>query len=81
MSLDHDALEPELERIATDLDDLARFRDSAQPGWTRTVFSDAYRGSRQWTAELMRSAGMDVHSDPRETSSDAVRAVTGSCRC
>jgi len=64
MSLDHDALEPELERIATDLDGLAQFRDSAQPGWTRTVFSNAYRGSRQWTAELMRSAGMDVHSDP-----------------
>lgn len=50
-------------RIAADLAALSGFTESAEPGWTRRVFSDAYRASREWIAALMSRAGLEVHVD------------------
>jgi N-carbamoyl-L-amino-acid hydrolase len=61
---------PEGERIATDLADLSRFAESAEPGWTRRVFSDAYRSARDWVRARMTDAGL-------ETSIDAAGNVVG----
>jgi N-carbamoyl-L-amino-acid hydrolase len=44
--------------------ELAEIRETDCPGWTRRSFSDAYRRSRGWTAELMERAGLDVRADP-----------------
>lgn len=56
-------VEPSVDRIEQDINDLARIRDPQAPGWAREVFSDAYRQSRDWVAKLMRDAGLDVHVD------------------
>lgn len=63
MSTDTDALAPDTDRIATDIAALAHYAESATPGWTRRVFSDPYRASRQWVTELMSDAGLEVHRD------------------
>ena len=49
--------------MADGLAELAKITESAQPGWTRRVFSDSYRASRQWVATRMQQAGLEVHVD------------------
>lgn len=49
---------------AADLEALSKFREPNQPGWTRRVFSDAYLRSREWLADTMRGAGLEVVRDP-----------------
>ncbi|WP_253905001.1 M20 family metallo-hydrolase [Arthrobacter sp. H14] len=57
-------LDPSAERLEWDLTELSSFRDPDRSGWTREVFSDPYRQSRQWMADRMRAAGLEVHVDP-----------------
>lgn len=56
-------LAPDAGRIERDVMDLATVRDPGNPGWTRQVFSDPYRASREWVAAKMRESGLDVHRD------------------
>jgi beta-ureidopropionase / N-carbamoyl-L-amino-acid hydrolase len=58
-----EALAPVPERVERDLLDLARIRDPESGGWTRTVFSEPYRASREWVRSRMIDAGLDVHAD------------------
>jgi beta-ureidopropionase / N-carbamoyl-L-amino-acid hydrolase len=50
-------------RLQLDLLALAEFRDPDAPGWTRRVFTPAYLRSRDWVAERMSSAGLQVMRD------------------
>ncbi|MCU1631906.1 MAG: Zn-dependent hydrolase [Micrococcaceae bacterium] len=52
-----------LDRLGTGVDQLSAFHDGDRLGWTREVFSEPYRASRDWTAARMREAGLDVHID------------------
>lgn len=64
-SIDLDLLLPDAERLASTIGALAAgFTESAEPGWTRRVFSDAYRASREWTLSLMRDAWLEARLDP-----------------
>jgi beta-ureidopropionase / N-carbamoyl-L-amino-acid hydrolase len=54
---------PDRQRLADDLEHLAQFVEPGTAGWTRRVFSDAYRASRPWVAERMGGAGLDVSVD------------------
>lgn len=56
-------LNPSAERLEQDLTALSSFRDPDHPGWTREVFSEPYRQSREWTADQMRAAGLEVYVD------------------
>jgi N-carbamoyl-L-amino-acid hydrolase len=56
-------LAPDVARLGADLEALARFTEPDLPGWSRQVFSPAYRASRDWVAETMRAAGLEVHRD------------------
>jgi N-carbamoyl-L-amino-acid hydrolase len=58
-----DTLTPSAERLHRDLDELARFADPDLDGWTRTVFSEAYRASREFIRRRMEDAGLDVTTD------------------
>ncbi len=60
---DIDALRPDAERIDTDLSKLSEFTEADQPGWTRRVFSDAYRASREWVRDRMLEAGLETRID------------------
>ena len=51
------------ERLGSGILELATYRDSTRSGWTREVFSEAYRESRQWVAERMAAAGLEVRVD------------------
>lgn len=51
------------ERLAAGVTELSAFRDHERPGWSREVFSESYRASREWTADRMRAAGLEVHLD------------------
>ncbi len=57
------ALAPDTERLMADISGLTAYVDSGAPGWTRPVFSDPYRGSRQWVADRMRDAGLQTRID------------------
>ena len=50
-------------RLNSALSGLAEFRTAGRPGWTREVFSESYRDSRQWVAGQMKAAGLEVHKD------------------
>lgn len=63
MTLSTDELAPEQSRLASDLAELSGYAEGAEPGWTRRVFSDAYRASREWVASRMRDAGLETHVD------------------
>lgn len=54
---------PSAERLGADLAELSLFAESAEPGWTRRVFSDAYRPAREWVRDRMRAAGLEVSID------------------
>ena len=60
---DLDILKPDAQRLTADLSELSTLAESAQPGWTRRVFSDAYRASREWVKARMVDAGLDTHID------------------
>jgi len=55
--------QPEGDRLATELRELSEFSESAEPGWTRRVFSDAYRASREWVGAQMAEAGLETRID------------------
>lgn len=78
-------LRPERERVSADLRELATYRDPDAPGWSRQLFSEPYRASREWIRRRMDAAGLDVHVDgagnivgrlPGRTSAEPL--VTGS---
>jgi beta-ureidopropionase / N-carbamoyl-L-amino-acid hydrolase len=50
-------------RLQADLRMLSEFRDPDAPGWTRRVFTPPYLRSREWLAERMRDAGLQVRRD------------------
>ncbi len=54
---------PDSERIAADLRELSSFTESAEPGWSRRVFSEPYRAARGFVEQRMRGAGLDTHVD------------------
>lgn len=56
-------LEPVPDRVQRDLTELAEIRAPESGGWTRTVFSEPYRASRDWVRRRMRDAGLDVSAD------------------
>jgi beta-ureidopropionase / N-carbamoyl-L-amino-acid hydrolase len=57
------AVAPVAERVERDLLELSRIRDPDCGGWTRTVFSEPYRASREWVRSRMREAGLATHTD------------------
>jgi N-carbamoyl-L-amino-acid hydrolase len=54
---------PDLGRVADDLETLSSYRDPDAPGWTRRVFSTIDREAREWVAEKMADAGLEVETD------------------
>jgi N-carbamoyl-L-amino-acid hydrolase len=56
-------LAPQVARIEADITELAGLHDPDQQGWTREVFSDPYRASRQMVRAKMQDSGLDVHVD------------------
>lgn len=54
---------PDADRLADDLETLARFRDPSRPGFTRRPFTRWYENAREWTVQRMKSAGLDVRID------------------
>lgn len=64
------ALAPDRDRLERDLTELAVYVDPDSPGWTREVFSDPYRASRDWVRRRMVDAGL-------ETTIDAAGNVVG----
>jgi N-carbamoyl-L-amino-acid hydrolase len=59
-----ESLVPDSERFRGDLHELAETTDPHAPGWTRQVFSEPYRASRDWVRRRMADAGLEVHVDP-----------------
>lgn len=57
------ALRPEAERIEADLAGLAGLVEDGQPGWSRRVFSGAYREEREWVRRRMVEAGLETRVD------------------
>ncbi|MGQ1798862.1 M20 family metallo-hydrolase [Kocuria oceani] len=74
------------QRVEEQIDRLSRLRAEDRPGWTRQVFGEPYRESREWVAATMREAGLEVHRDAAGnlvgrlagTSSSAPALMTGS---
>ncbi|RZQ60941.1 M20 family metallo-hydrolase [Amycolatopsis suaedae] len=58
-----DVPEPDAERLADGIAEIARFHDSSLPGWSREVFSEPYRASRDWVRGRMAEAGLEVTAD------------------
>lgn len=59
-----DRLEPNRERLGARLAELSAFHDPDLPGWSREVFSDPYRASRDWVRGQMAAAGLEPVVDP-----------------
>ncbi|MER5437537.1 M20 family metallo-hydrolase [Streptomyces sp. NPDC002790] len=84
--VDLDRLAPEPERLSRRLEALASFHDPDHPGWSREVFSEPYRASREWVRAQMTEAGLETVVDPagnivgrlRGKDSTAPALVTGS---
>lgn len=51
------------ERLQHDLDEVARFVEDGTPGWSRRVFSAAYREERELIVANMREAGLETRVD------------------
>lgn len=60
---DIEALRPDGERLSADLNELATWAEGGEPGWTRRIFSDAYRSSREWVRARMVDAGLETRVD------------------
>ena len=62
------AAEPQVlasvERLQRDLDELAGLVEEGTPGWSRRVFSTAYREERELIVSKMRAAGLETRVDP-----------------
>ncbi len=79
-------VQPDLARLADDLEVLSSFRDPQAPGWTRRVFSSSDRAGREWVAARMQEAGLSVRTDAAAnligtlpgTAGDPGAIVTGS---
>lgn len=56
-------LEETTQRVEEQVGQLSRLRRDDRRGWTRQVFSDPYRESREWVAARMREAGLEVRRD------------------
>ena len=56
-------LQPDVDRLQTDLDGLSGLVEDDQPGWSRRVFSEAYREERDWIRKLMVDAGLETRID------------------
>lgn len=56
-------LTPDADSLDASIAELAGIVDDAEEGWTRQVFSDPYKLSRESVAERMRRAGLEVHVD------------------
>lgn len=56
-------LTPNADRLSDDLRELSEHIDDTQAGWTRTVFSEPYRASRDWVRARMAAAGLETHRD------------------
>lgn len=56
---DLETLLPEPDRLAGWIDELAELHDPGMPGWSREVFSEPYRASREWVRGRMADAGLD----------------------
>ncbi|WP_016905913.1 hydantoinase/carbamoylase family amidase, partial [Streptomyces xiaopingdaonensis] len=59
-----DSLEPNRARLHARLEELATFHDPDFPGWSREVFSNPYRASRDWVRRQMADAGLEPVVDP-----------------
>lgn len=61
------ATEPQLraskERLQHDIDQLSTYVEDGTPGWSRRVFSTAYREEREQIRRLMVDAGLETHVD------------------
>lgn len=57
-------LEPNQARLWADLQDLSQFREPDAPGWSRRLFSEPHKASREWIKARMRDAGLEVTVDP-----------------
>jgi N-carbamoyl-L-amino-acid hydrolase len=51
------------DRVWDQLMELAEYTEAGEPGWTRRVFSSAYRQSRQVVLRFMEEAGLDATRD------------------
>lgn len=51
------------QRVEEQVDHLSRLRRDDREGWTRQVFSEPYRESREWVAARMKDAGLEVLQD------------------
>lgn len=58
-----DRLTPNRERLHNDLNELSGHIDDTQSGWTRTMFSEPYRASREWIRARMAAAGLETYRD------------------
>lgn len=56
-------IEPDVQSVEAAIADLSGYADSTQEGWTRQVFSDPYRHSREFVAKRMHHAGLEVTQD------------------
>ncbi|MGH7704627.1 MAG: Zn-dependent hydrolase [Candidatus Dormibacteria bacterium] len=54
---------PDRDRLWGQLMELAEFCERDQPGFTRRVFSEPYRRSREWVRARMEAAGLAVRVD------------------
>jgi N-carbamoyl-L-amino-acid hydrolase len=61
--IDIATLSPDADRLADDLGELSGMVEGGVPGWTRRVFSDAYRASREWVRDRMVAAGLETEID------------------
>jgi beta-ureidopropionase / N-carbamoyl-L-amino-acid hydrolase len=56
-------VEPDADRLIADWYALSTIHDEDQPGWTRRPFTASYTAARDWLAERMRSANLNVEVD------------------
>ena len=56
-------IEPDAEALESAINQLSTYTDSAQDGWTRQVLSEPYKAAREFVANRMKSAGLEVHTD------------------
>ncbi|REK77819.1 Zn-dependent hydrolase [Paenibacillus paeoniae] len=65
---------PDVARIRSDIEALAKMVDDSKPGWTRRPFTPWYAEGRQWLTKRMREAGLDVSLD---AASNLIGALPG----
>lgn len=54
---------PYLDRVESELKELADMVDADQPGWTRQAMTETDLAGRQWALKRMREVGLDAHID------------------